>query len=193
MILFFDTETNGVARDYTAPPSTGDNWPRMTQLAYVLATNAGDIVARYQTLIQPDGWEVPTTEFFVKNGMSTARCAEFGISATRALAQFVQAVEACDTIIAHNIRFDYGVVGSEMMRYGIRANKRPERHCTMEALTPIMQLPSTYPGKYKWPKLEEAYCYVTGKEMVNAHDAMGDVDALVEMYFTIQRKSNATV
>jgi DNA polymerase-3 subunit alpha len=32
--LIFDTETTGVAKDFKAPPSTGDNWPRIVQLAW---------------------------------------------------------------------------------------------------------------------------------------------------------------
>ena len=35
-ILFFDTETTGVPRNYNAPSTDTDNWPRMVQLGYII-------------------------------------------------------------------------------------------------------------------------------------------------------------
>ncbi len=38
--LFFDTETTGVPKDYKAPSSDTDNWPRMVQLASMTGTRS---------------------------------------------------------------------------------------------------------------------------------------------------------
>ena len=36
MYLIFDTETTGLPRDYSAPITQLDNWPRLVQLAWQL-------------------------------------------------------------------------------------------------------------------------------------------------------------
>jgi len=35
MMLFFDTETTGLPRDWNAPITQTNNWPRMVQLAWL--------------------------------------------------------------------------------------------------------------------------------------------------------------
>ncbi len=59
MYLFFDTETNGLPKDYDAPASDTDNRPRMVQLAWVLTTNEGDIISECCNIVQPDERNIP--------------------------------------------------------------------------------------------------------------------------------------
>jgi len=37
MYLFFDTETTGLPRNYKAPATDLANWPRLVQIAWLLA------------------------------------------------------------------------------------------------------------------------------------------------------------
>ena len=39
--IFFDTETTGVPRDYKAPTTDTNNWPRMVQLGWILMDGDG--------------------------------------------------------------------------------------------------------------------------------------------------------
>jgi DNA polymerase III epsilon subunit-like protein len=41
-IVFFDTETTGLPRDYNAPSSKLDNWPRLVQLAWIVSDYDGN-------------------------------------------------------------------------------------------------------------------------------------------------------
>ena len=34
--IFFDTETTGIPKDYYAPASNVDNWPRLIQIGWVI-------------------------------------------------------------------------------------------------------------------------------------------------------------
>ena len=49
MILIYDTETTGLPRDWNAPISDSDNWPRLVQLAWQLHDEAGKLLSRGNT------------------------------------------------------------------------------------------------------------------------------------------------
>lgn len=58
MYLFFDTETTGLPRDYNAPTSDVDNWPRVVQIAWVVADDTGKELRVQSDIIRPDGFEM---------------------------------------------------------------------------------------------------------------------------------------
>ena len=47
-------------------------------------------------------------------------------------------------------------------------------YCTMNEMTDVCKLPGKFAGKYKWPKLQEAYRHAFGKDFDGAHDALAD-------------------
>ena len=49
MILVYDTETTGLPRDWNAPLTDGENWPRLVQLAWQLHTPEGKLVSQGQS------------------------------------------------------------------------------------------------------------------------------------------------
>ena len=55
MILVYDTETTGLPRDWNAPLTDGENWPRLVQLAWQLHTPDGKLVSRGNRIVRPDG------------------------------------------------------------------------------------------------------------------------------------------
>lgn len=59
MHLFFDTETNGLPKDYDAPAADTDNRPRMVQLAWILTNDNGDIITEHCDVIKSDGRKIP--------------------------------------------------------------------------------------------------------------------------------------
>jgi hypothetical protein len=43
MYLFFDTETTGLPKNWKAPVTDLNNWPRLVQLAFLLFDNNGNL------------------------------------------------------------------------------------------------------------------------------------------------------
>lgn len=176
--LFFDTETNGF------PPKA-----RMTQLAFMLVREDGQVVYSYESLIKPDGWEVPKEQFFIDNNMSTERCQEHGVPVFNALRELQDNLKKANYKVAHNINFDNQIILKEMKLAGITHQlfQYKKGFCTMSTTTNFCKLPGKY-GNYKWPKLIELHDILFGEEFDEAHDAMADVKAMVRCFFELKNR-----
>lgn len=196
MILFFDIETTGLPRNYKAPYTDLENWPRITQLAISVRHENGQIYHEQSALIKPDGWTIPTREeliltgnkdpeFFVRNNMSTERCQSEGDDIYFVLNEMISFIDQCHTIVAHNLDFDLPVLQAELIRAGLPHTINLEQVCTMKISTDICQIPGPY--GWKWPKLEELVAWLGGK-MEGAHDAGNDVSACADCYFQLKER-----
>lgn len=59
MYLFFDTETNGLPRNWKAPVSDLNNWPCMVQLAYMVFDEQRNEIHAADYIIKPEGFTIP--------------------------------------------------------------------------------------------------------------------------------------
>jgi DNA polymerase-3 subunit alpha len=59
MFLIFDTETTGLPKNYKAPVSDSDNWPRMVQLAWQLHDVDGKLITAKNFIVKPNGFDIP--------------------------------------------------------------------------------------------------------------------------------------
>lgn len=184
-IIVFDTETNGLPKRYNVPSTDVDNWPRMTQLGFCVYENE-QIVFEYQNHIIPDGWTVPKEAFWLDRGITTEFLQEHGIPVSEALPVLISEINACDLMVAHNVDFDYNIIGAEMIRSGLRADKKPAKFCTMKSSTDICKIPGQY--GFKFPKLIELHFFLFGENFTDAHDALGDVKATGRCYFELYNK-----
>lgn len=196
MITFFDTETTGLPKDWKAPMTALDNWPRVIQLAWMTCDLKGEILNQREILIKPDGWEIPVDKFWIEHGFNTPTSMLNGHPLPSVLQDFCQDLEQSVYLVSHNMDFDHKVLGAEMIRYDVKG-KRLVKICTKEASTEWAKIPFFNSGhrssysrmaqRYKWPKLEELYLKLFGKDFDNKHQAGGDVAALKECFFELVR------
>lgn len=187
MYLFFDTETTGKITDYKASFKEVEKFPRITQFAWQLYNSEGKLFKSFQSLVKPDGWEVPKEEFFINNNMSTERCEKDGKPIKPMLEQFLIELNACKYLLAHNMNFDLPVTASEMFRLGMQAQNKPQKICTMQSTTDICKLPGPY--GFKWPSLQELHKFLFGCDFEGAHDASDDVTATAKCFFELKRRN----
>ncbi len=186
MYIIFDTETNGKPLKYDAKMTDLKNWPRITQLGYQVYNDKKELIKEVSHLIKPDGWEIPKEQFFIDNNMSTERCELEGIPIEIVLKEFINDLQKCTYLIAHNINFDYPVVGAEMIRLGLKSENKPIKYCTMQVSTNLLKLPNKHGyGQYKWPTLTELHTYFFGCGFEGAHDALDDVKATAKCFFKL--------
>lgn len=196
MITFFDTETTGLPKDWKAPMSLVDNWPRVIQLAWMTTDLKGEILNQRELLIKPDGWEIPVDKFWIEHGFNTAESIAKGYPLPDVLADFAQDLERSEYLVSHNMDFDHKVLGAEMIRYKAKA-KKLIKICTKEESTQWCAIPFGFGGhraalsstfkKFKWPKLEELHFKLFGQDFDNKHQAGGDVAALKNCFFELVR------
>lgn len=181
MYIFFDTETNGLPKNYKAHMSNVDNWPRVIQLAWIFVSEDLKTKTENKFFIKPDGWIIPKEPFWSDKGYTTERCESEGMPLKIVLKMLVDDINKSKYMIAHNVDFDYNVLGAEMIRYGARATTKTDKICTMKIGTDVCKIPGPY--GFKWPKLEELYLHLFGENFIGAHDALSDCQATQACFF----------
>ena len=182
-ILFFDTETTGLPKNWKAPVTDIDNWPRIIQMAWLITDEHGNEIDRYKSLIKPDGWRVPTEKFWTDHGYSTETNEREGVPIKMVLNAFHADLSEANIMVSHNISFDQAVAGAEMIRLSLRF-PTIRKICTKDASTDHCRIPGNY-GKYKWPKLSELHQVLFKRGFEGAHDALGDVSACKDCFFEL--------
>lgn len=186
MFLFFDTETTGLPRNYNAPLSDLNNWPRLVQLAWVVYDNKEEKIAGENFIIKPEGFIIPEQASNV-HGITTERALVEGEDLNQVLGQFAQAIEEAKILVAHNMSFDEKIMGAEFLRKNVQHGLFDTvRVCTKEESTDYCRLPGNY--GYKWPRLDELHIKLFGKNFEGAHDALADVEACARCFFELARR-----
>lgn len=185
MYLFFDTETTGLPQNWKAPITDLDNWPRMIQLAYLLADADGNKITGGDFIIKPVGFTIPEDAAKI-HGISTERALKEGRDLAAVLLDFQAAVGRAEHLIAHNMSFDEKIVGAEFLRNGM-PNTLPAktRICTMHSSTNYCALPGPY--GFKWPKLMELHRKLFQKGFEEAHNAAADISATARCFWELKR------
>jgi len=115
MFLIYDTETTGLPRDWKAPLTDSDNWPRLVQLAWQLHDAKGTLISRGNHIVKPDGFTIPFTSAKI-HGITTERAEADGIPLSEVLAAFDVDLARAQYVMGHNIEFDVNIVGAEYHR-----------------------------------------------------------------------------
>lgn len=202
--LFYDTETTGLP--LFSEPSEHPDQPHIVQLAaLILDLDTRQSLASMDVIVRPDGWIIPDDVAAI-HGITTERAMDEGVPEETAL-EMLLALWGTGRIsqrlrIAHNEGFDARIVRIGCKRHIDPLFPRPtppsdewkagRAECTQLLSTPILKLPPTDKMKaarrfhHKSANLTEAYLHFTGKQLVNAHSAMADVQACAEVYFAIK-------
>ncbi len=186
MYLFFDTETTGLPRNWKAPVTDLDNWPRMIQIAWMLYDKQGNLQEEQQYIIKPDGFTIPKEASDIHR-VTTERAMAEGVDLIAAISEFSQAMSKAEHLIAHNISFDEKIVGAEFLRTEVSNNiDRIHKFCTMKSTTDFCEIPGKY--GFKWPSLSELHEVLFGEDFEDAHDALVDVRACAKSFFELKKR-----
>jgi DNA polymerase-3 subunit epsilon len=184
--FFFDCETTGLPRIRYFSPEAVEDWPRLVQIAWARYDSRGNRGEARCHIIRPEGFRIPEDATRI-HGITQERAIQQGRGLAEVLDEFLEAAERPATVlVAHNLEYDFGVVGGELVR-----QNRPLRFleipgiCTMKSTTELCRL--TRPGGFgfKWPTLEELHTYVFGHAYDGAHDAARDLEACARSFFKL--------
>ena len=155
MYLIYDTETTGLPKNFSAPVSDSENWPRLVQVAWQLHNDMGELIEVKNFIVRPDGFTIPYNAEKI-HGISTKRANEQGIDLAFVLKEFNKAVEQSEFVVGHNIIFDINIMGAEFYRTQIETSLLDEKSIdTKNEGTDFCAIPGGRGGKFKWPTLTE--------------------------------------
>lgn len=183
-ILFFDTETNGLPKDYNASVQEADNWPRVLQISWIITDETGKTLKKVNYFIRPVGFTIIEKSPHNPYAIPKSILMDKGTEIKDVLERFSKDIQDVDLVVGHNIKFDKSVIQAELYRLGMHdifANK--QMFCTMMAGKSICEILSKH--GFKYPKLQELYQYLFKKRFEGAHDALNDVNATIECFFKI--------
>lgn len=187
-LLFVDTETSGIPRDWSKPYSTRGNWPHIAQLAWVVYTREGVEVKAENHYIQPNDYDLDpasgsvhglTPEFLQKHGESRHAVMQ---------ALHRDLMHYRPLVVAHFMQLDYHMVGVGFHRAGLTNPMLGlPMFCTMRATGPLLRhstqgflrLPELYQRLFKEPQPGE-------------HDALSDAYATARSFFEMQKQGIVT-
>ena len=185
MYLFFDTETTGLPRNYKAPVTDLNNWPRLVQLAFLFYDTDGNIISGGDFIIKPDGFTIPKDASRI-HGISTERALEEGVPVSVVLEQFDSLISQTNYLVAHNISFDEKIIGAEFLRMGMKNSIASKKKiCTMNNTTNFCAIHGPY--GYKWPKLSELHYKLFKKDFEEAHNAAVDIEITAKCFWELRR------
>lgn len=189
MFLIYDTETTGLPKNFKAPVTDTDNWPRLVQLAWQVHDIDGKKISEGNWIVQPDGFTIPFNSEKI-HGISTERAQKEGSPLVEVLESFEQAVQASTFVIGHNLIFDWNILGAEYVRLN-RPNLLESKIQvdTKDKGTDVCKIPGGQ-GRFKWPTLAELHQTLFEVGFEGAHDAFADVRATARAFFEMVRRGD---
>lgn len=173
-ILFMDTETTGIPKNYKAPPSDVSNWPRLVQVGWIFGDN------KQEYIIRPTDFTIPVDASNI-HGVTQEKALAEGVHIHGVLEEIKGLVRTADIVAGHNISFDTKIVGAEFYReFGKDFFDGKRTVCTMLKSIDFCALPGKY--GFKYPKLSELYLKLFGRDMGAAHTALMDIENTKECF-----------
>ena len=156
MYLIFDTETTGLPKNFKAPITDTDNWPRCIQIAWQLHDELGNLIEHQDYLVKPDGFSIPYQSEKI-HGISTELATEEGFPLAEVLEKFKEVLGKTKFVVGQNVKFDNNVMCCELYRLGVETSLMEMAvldTCT-EKTAKLCEIPGGRGGKFKLPTLTE--------------------------------------
>ena len=187
-LLFVDTETSGIPRDWSKPYSSRDNWPHIAQLAWVVYTRDGQEVKAENHYIQPNDYDMSPASGSI-HGLTLDFLREHG-KPRQAVMHLLHRdlLRYHPLVVAHFMQLDYHMVSVGFYRAGLQ---NPLSHlptfCTMRATRDLVRATDR-----RFLRLGELHQRLFHEPMPQEHDALADAYATARCYFELERQGVIT-
>lgn len=174
-LIFIDTETNKVPQRNDAPISDIDNWPSITQLAWIICDTNGTILKK--------------ENFTTSLNFTSPNSQVYHPAIYNPIHEIIPMLKAdlasCIVVIGHNIEFDINVIGCEFYRLGFDTSviMHMSNFCTMKETVDYCNF--SYQGTHRYPKLQELYTKLFAHPFENSHDAYCDILATYDSFWEL--------
>ncbi|UZR95465.1 3'-5' exonuclease [Chondrinema litorale] len=187
-LLFVDTETSGLPKDWDKPYSDRDNWPFIVQIAWSIYTKDGKEVKYENHFIEDKDYEILeasreihgiTHEFLQKHGKDRGNVMKILLADLKKYQPLV---------VSHFIQLDFHMLSVGFYRAGL---ENPllvlPKFCTMQLTYGFVHY-----NHHKFLRLGELYQRLFNSPLDNQHNALADAQAVAKCFFELKRKGDIT-
>jgi len=193
MYLVLDVETNGLVvckefnKYYDYKELKYYKNSRIVSIAWQLMQNNKTIITTNYFIIKPNNFTIDEKSKSFEINKISKMMVKNGRNLDIVLNNFLEDLNKCEIIIAHNLNFDKNILLAEAYRLkkNILIDKllKKKSYCTMEQGKNITKIENAY--GYKYPKLTELYNHFF-KKSFKAHNALNDVKATCKCFFKMK-------
>lgn len=189
--MIFDTETTKFPQ-WKIP----NDHPDQTQLMQLglLIVKGPEVILNWEHLVYCT--QEPDPGAFNAHGITLQSCQEAGLRLTETVRFFMQRLKDVDRVVCHNNAFDTKVMCCAIAQANATLPEPEFKYddflskpnvCTMLSSTEVLKLEGKFPGKWKWPTLQEAYkSLVDPAGFSGAHSAGADCGACHQVLLALQ-------
>ncbi len=187
-LLFIDTETSGLPKDWEKPYSAKDNWPFCVQIAWIIYTKEGKQLKQENHYINENDFKISASSIKI-HGITHKFLGENGKSRKEVLKMlYDDVIKYQPLVIGHFMDFDYKMTGVDFYRTGIENPVKKEMtFCTMRAATFMIKNPSL-----KFFRLGDLYEALFHTKLYNQHNALVDAKATADCFFELIKRGEVT-
>ncbi len=203
-VLFFDLETTGLVKTENNLPqelkypsyklNKKYDKSRIVQIGYI---KFNDFDYDYEVseenissiIVKPDGFVIPDDAIAIHK-ITNEQANEEGIGIKKALKKIKKIIKDIDYIVGYNIYFDVNILMNELYRVGYKStiNKIKDLINNQKILC-VGELAKQYKGS-GMPRQTRIYEEIFGSELVNAHNAVYDVIATINLFYWFYNNIN---
>lgn len=185
MFLVFDIETTGFPQRKNVHPYKTSNYEtsRMIELGYMIVNDiTGETVKEVSHLIQhPNKVGINNSHI---HGITEEMVLEDGETVHSVLDELYEDLKQVDTMVAHNMDFDFNILLSEVYRWYPMYNHLLGELYNKKLVCTVQMGKSLMPnGKY--PKLIELYQKLFDEEWIQPHRALEDCRVCSKCYLKL--------
>ncbi|MBW4891632.1 3'-5' exonuclease [Mucilaginibacter sp. HMF5004] len=182
-LLFIDTETSGLPKNWNLPYSDDKNWPHAVQISWIIYTSDQVEVKREDHYIKDDDFEI-NNEAFKIHGITRSFLNMHGVYRKDVLSSLADDLNKYQPlVVGHFVELDFHITGADFYRTGIsQPMDSLQMYCTMLGTTNFLRNPQT-----RYLKLNQLYSLLFNRQLSNHHNAMVDALATAECFFELVR------
>jgi DNA polymerase III subunit epsilon len=185
-LLFVDTETSGLPKDWNKPYADRDNWPHLVQVAWEVYTRQGELLKSENAYIKPSDYEMNVDSQRI-HGISREFLESNGESRFDVLQRLQQdLLHYKPLVVGHFMQLDFHMLGLGFFRAGLdNPLEQLPTFCTMQATVHFVR-----EARHRHLRLNELYLRLFGEPLQNEHDAATDAQATARVFFELWRKGD---
>lgn len=185
-ILFVDTETSGVPKDWKAPYDK--KWPYIVQIAWLIYSMDGKEIKSESYFIKDENIDIDPTAQKI-HGISKDILLAKGEKRVKVLKRLFKDIKQYKPlVVGHLIEFDIQMITAGFQRAGLKNILKDSLFfCTMRATSHYVKFRNR-----SYPRLDELYEALFKSPMADQHNALADAKATAACFFELLHRNEIT-